>query len=193
MFFVGKVLVAELIKTACFACNIKACQSSCCIDGDRGAPLTRAEAELIRQHEARLLNLLDASYLTFASRNGLVLEEIDETGQEQLYTNIMPREGPCVFLLADDDCSGLKPCLIEFLYKKGELPFNKPISCHLFPLIVKERKDCITLTCEERYTCRQSWGRGSLLIESCQEALVRQFGLDFYNKLYNTIKNSKKT
>jgi Fe-S-cluster containining protein len=188
VFFIGKVLVAQLLKSARFKCNVAICKSSCCIDGDRGAPLTEKEAEQIEKNKKKLLGLLDPAFAAFAKRNGLVLH--DEEEDDVLYTNTMPNEGPCVFLLPDDG-TGFRPCLIETLYKAGEIDFNKPVSCHLFPLIVRENKNNVMLTCEERYTCKGCWESGPLLVDSCREAIIRRFGEDFFERLMAAIKAEK--
>ena len=47
MFQLGKTIVSEDIIEKDFVCNLSACKGACCIDGDAGAPLDKAEVKIM--------------------------------------------------------------------------------------------------------------------------------------------------
>ena len=46
MFFIQDVMIAEELKDARFACQLKDCKGGCCIEGDGGAPLEPEEKKM---------------------------------------------------------------------------------------------------------------------------------------------------
>ena len=47
MFQLGKTIVSEDILEKEFVCNLSACKGACCVDGDAGAPLSKAETKIL--------------------------------------------------------------------------------------------------------------------------------------------------
>ena len=44
---IGETLVSDEIFTKKFICDLDKCKGACCIEGDRGAPISLAEIEII--------------------------------------------------------------------------------------------------------------------------------------------------
>jgi hypothetical protein len=99
------------------------------------------------------------------------------------------------------DNNGIVKCGIEQAYLDGKIKWKKPISCHLFPIIVKKSKDGITelANYEPREDhCKAACSLGKKLkvpvYEFLKEPLVRKFGEPFYEALEataNHLKNKK--
>lgn len=75
---------------------------------------------------------------------------MDEAGKEYLLKNATSKYYRAVKMLvlcslaqkrtvSTFDEKGFGLCGIEKAYKEGALPFNKPVSCHLYPIRVLKR------------------------------------------------------
>lgn len=177
MFFIQDVLIAEGLKEARFGCNLKVCKGSCCVEGDRGAPLEKKEANWILENLHTFIEYLDADSRLQVEQNGPIYQEgnID-------YVSMLPDNGACLFLQAESD--GFRRCLFEKLFEDGKISWQKPISCHLFPLLYKETEFGKILNFEKRDICASGWGRGPLLVQSLRTSLMRKFGSDFVDELF---------
>ena len=99
------------------------------------------------------------------------------------------------------DTNGIVKCGIEKAYLDGKTKWKKPISCHLFPVIVKKSNDGITeyANYEPREDhCKAACSLGKKLkvpvYKFLKEPLIRKFGESFYEALDVTaehLKNSK--
>ena len=103
----------------------------------------------------------------------------------------------CVDGITDEN--GIVKCGIEQAYYDGKVKWKKPISCHLFPLIVKKSKDGATeyVNYEPREdNCKAACSLGKKLkvpvYEFLKEPLVRKFGESFYEALDATARHLKK-
>jgi len=97
----------------------------------------------------------------------------------------------CVYGIKDEN--GIVKCGIEQAYLDGKIKWKKPISCHLFPVIVKEskRSDNVYVNYEPREdNCKAACALGKKLkvpvYVFLKEALVRRFGQTFYQALEAT-------
>jgi hypothetical protein len=94
--------------------------------------------------------------------------------------------GICVYAYTDE--LGIVKCAIEKAYKDGVVNFKKPVSCHLFPIRIKELPGYEAVNYEPRPTlCRPACKLGNKLkvpvYEFLKEPLIRKYGEEFYNTL----------
>jgi len=154
MISVGDVLVDPAILGAFFSCDIEACKGCCCVEGELGAPLTPEEADLFEHPPGELLRMLPDRAARWIGRHGTV-----ELYQGTLYTRtVESRE--CVFALERD---GITLCAIELAFRDGLVPYNKPISCRLFPIRVRKKFGLPYLVYEQHSMCRTARQRGEEL------------------------------
>jgi len=80
----------------------------------------------------------------------------------------------------------------------GKVKWKKPISCHLFPVIVKKSKDGITDYANYRPRedhCKAACTLGKKLqvpvYQFLKEPLIHRFGIDFYEALDATAQYMK--
>lgn len=176
MFAVGPVLVSDALLDASFACNLSACHGACCVQGERGAPLAPEErAELEHALPVVQGRLREDALRTIAAQG--VWEE-DAAGTYAT-TTVEGRE--CVFVTYDGPVA---KCALQQAHHEGALDFEKPISCHLYPIRVErygEGEEAVeVLNVEHIELCRPAWphGRrtGTQLADFLARPLARRYG-----------------
>ena len=192
MIAIDHVLLSDKILSEQFVCDLSKCKGACCVDGDAGAPLDRKELQHIDE-------VFDA-VLPYLNENSL--DEIRKQGRyvyNSEYGWVTPtiESKICVYGIVDNN--GIVKCGIEQAYLDGKVKWKKPISCHLFPIIVKKSKDGVTefANYEPREDhCKAACSLGKQLkvpvYEFLKEPLVRKFGTEFYDALEATANHIKK-
>lgn len=133
MFAVGPVLVSDALLDAAFACDLGACRGACCVDGERGAPLEPEErAEL----EAALAVV--GPGLLPEARATIAREGVWEGDARRGYATTTVAGRACVFVVYD---RGVATCAVQRAYHAGKLGWEKPVSCHLYPIRVERYGD----------------------------------------------------
>ena len=78
-------------------------------------------------------------------------------------------------------------CSIETAYKAGAIPFNKPISCHLYPIRTKDFNEFTAINYERWDICSAACKLGSSLkmpvFKFLKEPLIRAYGETFYQEM----------
>ena len=91
----------------------------------------------------------------------------------------------CCFVYFDN--SNTAKCSIETAYKSGEIDFNKPQSCHLYPIRIKEFTEFTALNYEEWDICAPACSLGQSLkvpvYKFLKEPITRVFGRSFFDEL----------
>ncbi|MBN2663776.1 MAG: DUF3109 family protein [Bacteroidales bacterium] len=178
-----KIISLDLIEE-CFICDLSACKGICCVDGDSGAPLQIEEVEQIEQSFEKIKKYLSEESLAEIEKQGLF--EVDEDGD-----NVTPciNGGECVYLTKEE---GIFKCVFEIAYRKGEIDFIKPISCHLYPIRTVKYLDFTAVNYEQRDICKAARILGKKenikVYEFLQEPIIRAYGKDWYNQLDITAK-----
>ena len=123
--------------------------------------------------------------------NPQFVQEIDRQGmvvQDGKHGHVTPtvNGGICVYGLIE--AGGVVMCGIEKAWKEGKTSFRKPISCHLYPIRVVNSGGWEMLNYEPRKElCRAACKLGNRLkipvYRFLKEALIRQYGDDFYEAL----------
>ncbi len=183
MLLIDNILVSEDLFKKQFTCNLEICRGACCWEGDFGAPLEEAETAILEQIRETL-----RPFLTDAGN-----AVIDQTGTH-IHYDAIGREGTplienaaCVYLTFDEN--GIGQCGIEKAWQAGYVSFQKPISCHLYPVrhSVVEHVDFQALNYEEWDICRAACNLGESLgvpvFRFVKDALIRKFGSAFYSQL----------
>jgi hypothetical protein len=192
MIAIDHVLLSDKIISEQFVCDLSKCKGACCVDGDAGAPLDRKELQHIDEVYDAVLPYLNQNSLDEIRKQGRYVYNAE-------YGWVTPtiESKICVYGIVDDN--GIVKCGIEQAYLDGKVKWKKPISCHLFPIIVKKSKDGITefANYEPREDhCKAACSLGKQLkvpvYEFLKEPLVRKFGNDFYEALEATAQHIKK-
>lgn len=163
-----------------FLCDLDACKGQCCIDGDAGAPLAPGEADKIRE----LLPVIWNDLLP-AGRRAIEEGGVSYTDVEGDEVTTLIDGGLCAFATTAPD--GSWRCAIENACREGRCDFLKPVSCHLYPVRIKEY-DSFTAVNLHRWKickCAEVVGRakGVRAYRFLEGPLRRRFGDAWYDEL----------
>ncbi len=163
-----------------FLCDLDACKGQCCIDGDAGAPLAPGEADKIRE----LLPVIWNDLLP-AGRRAIEEGGVSYTDVEGDEVTTLIDGGLCAF--ATTAPYGSWRCAIENACREGRCDFLKPVSCHLYPVRIKEY-DSFTAVNLHRWKickCAEVLGRakGVRAYRFLEGPLRRRFGDAWYDEL----------
>ncbi|UKN03861.1 DUF3109 family protein [Paracrocinitomix mangrovi] len=190
MIEIGDKLVSTELFEEEFVCNLSACKGACCVDGDDGAPLTMDEVNLLEDHIDLIKPYLNEKGLAEIEKNGVFYMDRDNDPVTMLNGG-----KECSFVTKGED--GIYKCGIEQAYRDGAIHFNKPISCHLYPIRVKEYRSFSSLNYDRWPICSDACKLGKELKVSVykflKEPIIRAFGEDFYNELEQVDKELKQT
>ncbi len=183
MLQIQDTLVSLDVVERFFICDLKKCKGECCIEGDAGAPISQEEFEKIQELLPLIWDDLDPKAQEKITREGVGY--IDEEGD--LVTTIINGKD-CAFTYYDQN--GMCLCAIEKAYRAGKTPFMKPISCHLYPVRIKEYSKFTAVNYHDWNICKASeiLGRRNnvRVYQFLREPLIRRFGTDWYNELSAT-------
>ncbi|HQR01062.1 MAG TPA: DUF3109 family protein [Ferruginibacter sp.] len=186
MIAIDNILVSDEIVKEQFVCDLTKCKGACCVDGDAGAPLSKEELDKLNAVYDKVVPYLDDESLRELERQGRYVYD-----KEFGWVTPTIESKVCVYGIRDEQ--GIVKCGIEQACLDGKIKWKKPISCHLFPVIVKEskRSDNVYVNYEPREdNCKAACALGKKLkvpvYVFLKEALVRRFGQAFYNSLEAT-------
>ncbi|MFY8019839.1 MAG: DUF3109 family protein [Bacteroidia bacterium] len=180
MIILGDQLISEDILEKNFICNLKVCKGACCIEGDAGAPLSGEEVELLKKDYHKISPFLNEDFKKSIEQSNFY--EIDEDGE--FVTTCQPT-GECNFVVYDS--GGMLQCGIELAWKAGVTSFQKPISCHLYPIRTIKVGDFEGLNYHRWDICKAACALGNekevKVYEFLKEPLIRKFGAEWYAEL----------
>ena len=188
MIQIGDKIVSRDLFEHHFICHLEKCEGNCCVFGDSGAPLEDHEAEMIEQHLEKIKPFMRAEGLRAVNEHGGWV--IDNDGDT--VTPLVGRE-ECAFVVFEE---GVARCAIEKAYEQNSIPFQKPVSCHLYPIRVNKLKKGIALNYHQWSICESArlLGKkeGVPVFRFLKDPITRVYGKEFYNeleKVYEEINN----
>lgn len=180
MLAIQKTLVSLDLLERHFVCDLQACKGACCVKGDAGAPLTDEEINLLENIVEDIWPFLDEEGRAAISEKGVF--EIDVEGD--MGTTLL-ENGRCAFAVVDHN--GMVSCGIEKAQREGVIDFKKPISCHLYPVRIKEYESYDAVNYDKWKICEPACACGKeldvQLFKFLKEALIRKYGSDWYDEL----------
>ncbi len=183
MIAIDNVLVSDLVAEARFVCDLAKCKGGCCEDGDAGAPLTTEELDILNQVYETVKPYLTKEGIRTIEKRGRYLYDRE-------FGWVTPTiEGKmCVYGYRDEN--NIIKCGIEQAYRDGKIDFKKPISCHLYPITVKQGQDgdYDRMNYEPRdILCNPACVLGKKLkvpvYQFLKEPIIRKYGEEFYEAL----------
>ena len=182
MISIDDKLVSDLIFERKFVCDLSACKGACCVSGDAGAPLEEDEAKWLENNLNKLIPYMTDEGIEAVEKEGTSVLDIDN----ELVTTLLPNRGACAYVYFDEHKTA--KCAIEKAWLDGEVDFRKPISCHLYPIRVKnEIAGYEWLNYEKWNICSAACSLGKDLkipvFQFVKEALIRKYGAAFYEEL----------
>jgi hypothetical protein len=184
MLLIQDILVSDEVVKSHFVCRLDACKGACCWEGDYGAPLEVDELPILERIFTQVRPFLTPEGIAVIEKEGTaVYNENHET-----YATPLVNNGPCAYMTRDE--KGIAHCGIEQAWKAGAVDFQKPISCHLYPIrvSVSDIPGFEALNYDRWDICNAACSYGAQLqvpiYQFVKDALVRKYGQDFYDELY---------
>ncbi|MDR0229689.1 MAG: DUF3109 family protein [Flavobacteriaceae bacterium] len=179
MFQIGKTIVSEDVLEKEFVCNLSACKGQCCIDGDAGAPVEEGEVEIMKQVYEHVKPYLRPEGVAAIEAQGTSI--IGEDGE---YETPLIQGGECAYVIYENDAL---LCGIEKAYIDGKIDWKKPISCHLYPIRIKEFSSFEAVNYHRWHICSDACTLGQELnvpvYKFLKDPLIRKYGTDWYTEL----------
>jgi hypothetical protein len=179
MLEIGRTLISFEVIRKNFCCNLPACKGSCCVYGDAGAPLTIEETGYLDDYLDDLRPYLSEDGILALLEQGMYVRDLED----ELVTPLI-RKGECAYTVFE---SGISYCAIERAFKAGDVPFNKPVSCHLYPIRITSYDQFDALNYEEWEICataREEGDRKNLPVyRFAKDALIRKYGKEWFEQL----------
>ncbi|NCQ18482.1 MAG: hypothetical protein COW85_09105 [Ignavibacteria bacterium CG22_combo_CG10-13_8_21_14_all_37_15] len=170
------LLRKEVIETP-FSCDLSKCKGACCtLESEYGAPLNEEEIVEMEKVLPLVENIIPQKHW----------EEIEEVGfyeekDGELLTRSVNNKA-CVFVYYEDK---IAKCSLEKLFFEKKSSFQKPISCHLFPIRVSDFGGEI-LRFEKFSDCSSALEKGAnenvTAFQFCQNSLERKYSNKWYKK-----------
>ena len=172
-----------------FVCDLSACKGECCVEGDAGAPLTNKELDILPHIYDEVKPYMRDEGITEIEKQGFFVVDGDDDNTTPLVNN-----KECAFVVFDEN--EIAKCTIEQAYNDGKIDFKKPISCHLFPIRIKEYRDFDAINYEAIKICKPACDCGEKLqipvYSFLKEPLIRLYGEEWYGKLLEAARLLKK-
>lgn len=179
MFQIGNTIVSDEIIENEFVCNLSACKGQCCIDGDAGAPLLTDELEILDKIYDTVKPYLRPEGIEAIEEQGKWV--IGEDGEHE---TPLVNGSECAYVIFDGDTV---LCGIEQAYNEGLIDYKKPISCHLYPIRIKEYSQFSAVNYHRWHICDDACTLGKELevpvYKFLKAPLIRKYGEDWYNEL----------
>lgn len=179
MFQLGKTIVSEALLDTQFVCNLTACKGACCVGGDAGAPLLEEETAILEAIFPKIQSYLRPEGLAAIAEHGTWQVGTDQDRETPLVDN-----NECAYVIFDGDTA---LCGIEQAYNEGIIDWKKPVSCHLYPVRVKDFSEFAAVNYDEWDICDPACSLGQELqvpvYQFVKEALIRRFGDNWYHEL----------
>jgi hypothetical protein len=177
---IGDKLVSTELFEKEFVCNLTACKGACCVEGDDGAPLTEEELNLLEENIDQIKPYMTAEGKAQIEKSGVFYMDRDN---EPVTTLNKGKE--CSFVAKGED--DIYKCTIEQAHKDGKIHFNKPISCHLYPIRVKNYRSFSSLNYDKWPICSEACTLGKELgvtvYKFLKDPLIRAYGEEFYEEM----------
>ena len=179
MLRIGDTIFSLDIIEKKFSCDLQHCRGVCCRYGDSGAPLTADEVDILEKILPEVKPFLRSDGKSAIEEQGTSITDSDKDLVTPLIDNM-----DCAYSVFGGE---VLMCGIEKAWSEGKISFRKPLSCHLFPIRVKQFSGFTAVNYQELSIC--SGGRekgkraGIYLYEFLKEPMIMAFGEKIYQEL----------
>lgn len=171
-----------------FVCDLSICNGTCCIEGDSGAPVTDNEINTYELNIEKIAPFMTKKGIDAIYENGLWW--IDSEG-DKVTTLLNNKE--CAFVVMEGKTA---KCAIEIAKENKKIDFDKPISCHLYPVRLTEYKDFTAVNYHSWNICNSAvrYGEhlGTPVFKFLKTPLIQKFGENWYKQLEVAYENIDK-
>ncbi len=187
MIIIDDTLVSEELKTIQFSCNLSQCHGDCCVEGDAGAPLEEEEISILEDYIEEIKPYMAEKGRKVVEKSGVF--DYDTDGE---YVTPLVNDRECAFVYFEN---GISYCAIEKAWMEGKINFQKPISCHLYPVRLSKLSRHIAVNYDRWSICHAALLKGKQenlpLYKFLKTPLIRKFGEAWYHKLEEAVKGGE--
>ncbi len=162
-----------------FCCDLGACKGACCIEGDAGAPVKLEEVTQLEEAAEIVWDELSPKAQEVIKAQGVVYTDQDG----DIVTSIVDNKD-CVFTCYDD--KGCCYCAIDKAFREGRCKFQKPISCHLYPIRLSRMGSYTAVNYHRWDVCKAATLLGKKLnlpvYKFLKEPLIKAFGQEWWDE-----------
>lgn len=184
MIEIQDVLVHEDLIRENFVCNLNKCKGICCVEGDSGAPLDVSETAILKDIYPKIKHLLSEKGIKAIEEQGEYVTDVDG----DLTTTCVDGNKECAYVLFEN---GITKCGIEKAYELGLVDWQKPISCHLYPIRITKYPEFEVLNYDRWHICHDACTFGRELkvpvYQFLKTPLIRKYGAEWYQELENSV------
>ncbi|MDG1763535.1 MAG: DUF3109 family protein [Flavobacteriaceae bacterium] len=180
MLSIENTLVSDELISENFVCNISKCKGECCIAGEAGAPLEQEETTYLKKNYLKIKPFLNPKGIRSIENEGVFVKGVDGDFETPLVNG-----EECAYTVFSE--SGVASCGIEKAYNQGAIDFQKPISCHLYPVRVQSFDKMVAVNYHSWSICSDACNFGNALkipvYQFVKTALIRKFGKAWFDSL----------
>ena len=173
-------LISEDLFSEEFVCNLAKCKGICCLEGDAGAPLDEDETKILDEIYPKIKSYLRPEGIQAIEEQGTYTLDFEGDLVTPLVNN-----AECAYVIFDE--KGYTKCAIEKAYEDGVIDWQKPISCHLYPIRITEYSNFSAINYHEWDICSDACTLGKELgvkvYQFLKKPLIRKYGEEFYQTL----------
>ncbi len=186
MIAIDKTLVSEDLLERKFVCDLSACKGECCVAGESGAPLEKEELAILDSVLETVKPYMVKKGIKAVEKHGTYV--VDSDGD---YTTTLVSDGAeCAFVFFDEQ--KIAKCAIEQAYRDGKIKWQKPISCHLYPVRITPYKGYDAVNYHHWNICKPACECGAKLdvpvYKFLKEPLIRKYGKAWFKQLEQSAK-----
>ena len=202
MLAIGPTLVSEELIEEQFCCDLEKCKGACCVAGDAGAPLALDELKILEEIYEKVKPFMTEEGKRTIEKKGLYVYDKDD---KEWVTPLIERSKKEIEKLRQSpdknqraraelkECAftqfenGVAKCSIEQAYKQGVISFQKPVSCHLYPVRIKKFEGYDAVNYNQWSVCAPACALGKKLklpvYSFVKDALTRKYGQEWFSEL----------
>ena len=173
-------LISEDLFSEEFVCNLAKCKGICCVEGDAGAPLDENETKILDEIYPKIKPYLRPEGIQAIEEQGTYTLDFEGDLVTPLVNN-----AECAYVIFDE--KGYTKCAIEKAYEDGVIDWQKPISCHLYPIRITAYSNFSAINYHEWDICSDACTLGKELgvkvYQFLKKPLIRKYGEEFYQTL----------
>lgn len=189
MLQIDNTIISRDIFEKKFKCDLTKCKGNCCVYGDSGAPLEKEEIKILEEIYPKVKPFLRPEGIRAIEEIGTSM--VDSDGDD---VTPLINKNECAYTVIE---SGIYFCGIEKAYLKKKIKFQKPISCHIFPIRTKDYQDFTAVNYEKWDICKDAVKLGNEenveVVDFLKRPLIRKFGKIWYKDLKIASKELKKS
>lgn len=179
MLQIDNTIVSFEVLNNNFVCDLTKCKGACCVEGDSGAPLTNNEVEILDTLYSKIKPFMRDECIKEVEIQGTWV--IDSDGDK-----VTPlRNGKeCVYVYFNNK---IAYCAIEKAFNEKKINWQKPISCHLYPIRISKFEKLEAVNYHKWPICSNAIVKGNKknikLFEFLKPPLIQNYGINWYNEL----------